>query len=219
MKCTSCNGTLNTNSNVCPYCGTRVEIDLKEINFRDLGPNPGLPCPSCTTPLSVVETDSVPKVTIERCPDCYGTFFNPGEIELLLEQHTTDFVWTDLQQLKTLGAEKSNHADMIEYLRCPFCQERMSRLNFGGRSGIILDRCGTHGVWVQNGEFQQISEWWRAGGKLIYEQHEKERTALLFTSGHEKTSSSSPPPLPEGAFIQDSNSPSILGTIAKFFSL
>jgi hypothetical protein len=41
--------------------------------------------------------------------------------------------------------------------------ERMSHLNFGGSSGVVIDSCGTHGVWLQSTELRQLMEWWRAG--------------------------------------------------------
>jgi Zn-finger nucleic acid-binding protein len=56
----------------------------------------------------------------------------------------------------------------------------MSPSNFGGRSGVILDHCGTHGVWLEGSELRRLAEWWRAGGKLIYQQHEAERTKQLY---------------------------------------
>ena len=95
MKCQQCTGHLNPKSNVCPYCGSRVEADLKSANFRDLGPNPDLPCPECREPLDVLEFDTNPRVAIERCKSCLGTFFNPGEIELLLQHYTTEVLWVD----------------------------------------------------------------------------------------------------------------------------
>jgi Zn-finger nucleic acid-binding protein len=55
----------------------------------------------------------------------------------------------------------------------------MSPHNFGGKSGVILDRCGTHGFWLDGGEYRRLAEWWRAGGKLIYQDNEAERTHWL----------------------------------------
>ena len=65
------------------------------------------------------------------------------------------------------------------------CSERMSHLNFGGRSGVIIDRCGTHGVWLEGSELRRLTEWWRAGGKLIYQQHEAERVKKLYAPMNE----------------------------------
>ncbi|MCW1921474.1 zf-TFIIB domain-containing protein [Luteolibacter arcticus] len=182
MKCTSCGGRLQGTMTFCPFCGVRQDVNLRQIHFRDLGADASLPCPHCSTPLDVIEfdTDTEPKIRIERCTTCYGTFFNPGELEALLEAQTNPLVWLDPAQINQIAADFSHNRDVIVYHRCPMCQERMSHLNFGGRSGVIVDRCGTHGVWLEGSELRRLTEWWRAGGKLIYQQHEAERVKKMY---------------------------------------
>jgi Zn-finger nucleic acid-binding protein len=163
----------------CPFCGVRQDVNLRQVHFRDLGTDASLPCPHCATPLDVIEFDTEPKIRIERCTTCYGTFFNPGELEALLEAQTNPLVWLDPAQLNQIAAD-FDHDREITYHKCPMCAERMSHLNFGGRSGVIVDRCGTHGVWLEGSELRRLTEWWRAGGKLIYQQHEAERAKKLY---------------------------------------
>lgn len=166
--------------NFCPFCGVRQEIDLRQVNFRDLGTDFSMPCPCCeNTALGVIEFDLEPKVTIERCQTCYGMFFNPGELEYLMEAQIHPTVWLDIEGLNQISADFGYHHEVI-YRKCPMCDERMSHINFGGRSGVILDQCGTHGVWLDGGELRRLTEWWRAGGKLIYQQHQQERAQRLF---------------------------------------
>jgi Zn-finger nucleic acid-binding protein len=162
----------------CPFCGVRQDVNLRQIHFRDLGTDAALPCPHCFTPLDVIEFDSDPKVHIERCTTCYGTFFNPGELEVLLDAQTNPFVWLDPVQLHQITKD-FDHDPEIAYRKCPICAERMSHINFGGRSGVIIDRCGTHGVWLEGSELRRLTEWWRAGGKLIYQQNEAERVKRI----------------------------------------
>jgi Zn-finger nucleic acid-binding protein len=40
----------------------------------------------------------------------------------------------------------------------------MTRMNFGRRSGIIIDACRAHGVWFDRGELDAILEFVRLGG-------------------------------------------------------
>lgn len=162
----------------CPYCGVRQDIDLRQMHFRDLGADHSLPCPQCETALNVVAFDTEPEVQVERCPTCFGSFFNPGELEFLLEQKTNPFVWIDLKQIEQIGTD-FGHQHEIVYRKCPMCAERMSHLNFGGKSGVILDQCGTHGLWVDGGELRRLMEWWRTGGKHIYQESEAKRARLL----------------------------------------
>lgn len=162
----------------CPFCGVRADVDLRQIHFRDLGTDASLPCPHCDSALGIIEFETDPKVRIERCPECLGMFFNPGELEFLLESETNPLVWLDPKQLDQIATDYGFHHEVI-YRKCPCCAERMSHLNFGGNSGVILDFCGTHGVWLESGELRRLLEWWRAGGKLFHQQHEEERARRL----------------------------------------
>jgi Zn-finger nucleic acid-binding protein len=163
----------------CPFCGVRQDVNLRQVHFRDLGTDASLPCPHCSIPLDVIEFETEPKIRIERCTTCYGTFFNPGELEALLEAQTNPLVWLDPAQLHQIATDFSHDGDVV-YRKCPMCAERMSHINFGGHSGVIVDRCGTHGVWLEGSELRRLTEWWRAGGKLIYQQHEAERVKKLY---------------------------------------
>lgn len=162
----------------CPFCGVRQEVNLRHVHFRDLGTDASLPCPHCSTALDVIEFDIEPKMRIERCTTCFGMFFNPGELGAMLDAQTNPLVWLDPVQLNQI-AEDFGHRHEIVYLKCPMCAERMSHLHFGGKSGVILDRCGTHGVWLEGSELRRLTEWWRAGGKLIYQAHEAARVKRM----------------------------------------
>jgi Zn-finger nucleic acid-binding protein len=50
----------------------------------------------------------------------------------------------------------------------------MNRSLFGKRSGVIIDRCRSHGTWLDPGELRQLLEWTRAGGGLRHEQQSQE---------------------------------------------
>ncbi len=182
MKCTSCGGALSGAMTFCPFCGVRQAIDLRQTHFREMSsPDQNLPCPGCETPMQVIEVDTLPPLHIERCGKCYGMFFNPGELEAVLNYKTEAAVRFDSVMLDQIHEDFGSHHEVV-YRKCPFCAERMSHLNFGGRSGVILDKCGTHGVWLDGGELRRLAEWWRAGGKLIHKKHEAERIGKLFIS-------------------------------------
>ncbi|MCH7225986.1 zf-TFIIB domain-containing protein [Haloferula sp. A504] len=178
MKCGHCGGRLEGNLTVCPFCSARQDVDLAQIHFRDLGNDGSMPCPGCESTLGTIEFDTDPAIRIERCESCLGLFFNPGELVALLQQKTNPLVWLDRQRLAEI-AENFGYNHEVVYLQCPVCRERMSHLNFGGQSGVILDRCGSHGVWVQGGELRRLLEWWRAGGKHIHQANEQEKAAEL----------------------------------------
>jgi len=51
------------------------------------------------------------------------------------------------------------------YRPCPVCGKLMHRLNFGRKSGIILDSCRPHGLWFDANELDAVVRWIRAGGE------------------------------------------------------
>ncbi len=165
----------------CPFCGVRQDIDLRQVHFRDLGTDASMLCPECSVPLGVIEMEAQPPLRIERCGTCHGAFFNSGELEASLEAQTNPLVWIDHVQLEQIAAD-FGYTHEVTYRKCPMCEERMSHLNFGGRSGVILDRCGTHGVWVEGGELRRLAEWWRAGGKHLHQQNEAEKAREIRAS-------------------------------------
>jgi Zn-finger nucleic acid-binding protein len=58
----------------------------------------------------------------------------------------------------------------ITYVRCPRCAKPMNRMNFGRRSGVIVDACRDHGTWLDAGELERVRDFVRAHG-LDGEQH------------------------------------------------
>ena len=50
----------------------------------------------------------------------------------------------------------------------------MNRSNFGSRSGVIVNACGDHGIWLDSGELRRLFEWKKAGGMLLHEQRQLE---------------------------------------------
>ena len=181
MKCTSCHGSLSLdNFLICPYCGTHQEIDLKSIHFRDLGPAQGMNCPRCVDPshpLGRVGLDLGGRdAEIERCGECQGLFFNPGELEAFLETQVASTLWTDLPRMDLIKEEiqKMPRPEENEgrfYIPCPQpgCGVSMNRRNFGRGSGLMIDSCMHHGNWLDGGELRALAGWWHAGGKFVHQ--------------------------------------------------
>jgi Zn-finger nucleic acid-binding protein len=53
----------------------------------------------------------------------------------------------------------------------------MNRVNFGARSGVIVDQCPRHGMWLEGGELRRLLEWRKAGGQILHERRRAERVA------------------------------------------
>jgi len=115
------------------------------------------------------------KFLIERCPNCLGLFFDPGELETLLEKSVSHVYDIDYSRLQELSRLKRHQDYPVTYIKCPVCKKLMNRINFGAQSGVILDKCRYHGVWLDGGELRQLLEWTKAGGQI---QHEKKQLEM-----------------------------------------
>ena len=150
---------------ICEYCGNRNDIDLNDLSFSSAKPHENRYCPSCEVPLITVNVGKGnKKIYIERCGGCFGLFFDKGELESLLEisidKASKEVDYRRLNQIM----EHPYHRDTLEYRRCPVCKTFMQRKNYRRHSGIIIDRCVEHGIWLDSGELLQIMDYIRLGG-------------------------------------------------------
>ena len=70
--------------------------------------------------------------------------------------------------------------DRIEYIPCARCGKLMVKKNYRHISGVIIDECGRHGVWLDNGELEKIRHFILDGGleKEQFREIEKNRAEL-----------------------------------------
>ena len=178
-NCINCGAPLTGNLLVCQYCQTRQDVDLSIIS-RYTVEKPGSEriCPRCHIPLQIIDLRLGGKFYVERCEDCLGLFFDPGELEALLDKTVTHVYEVDRQRLDEIQNVKRACEYPLGYIDCPVCQKLMNRINFGSRSGVIADKCRDHGLWLDGGELRQILEWVKAGGDLYHKQKQLENARL-----------------------------------------
>ena len=80
------------------------------------------------------------------------------------------------------GADKTQlpAPSKVRYVACPVCKKIMNRSNFAHRSGVVIDTCKGHGVWLEAGELGRALAFIDSGGldKLREEQaHEMTEAA------------------------------------------
>lgn len=100
-------------------------------------------CPRCThrPPLETVRRAGQ---ALESCGTCDGAF---------VARATLDQVSRDperrrrLREALAVDGPQTPVTHDVRYLPCAICDERMTRRNHGGRSGIIVDVCIHHGTW------------------------------------------------------------------------
>jgi Zn-finger nucleic acid-binding protein len=117
---------------------------------HDLGPL----CPRCTRLLHA--TDGPDLV----CGTCGGAFVDHGDLTARIDAARPGGPQPDAPR-HARGAPRERD---VHYARCPTCAQPMTRMNFGTRSGIILDVCRAHGTWFDHGELEAVLGFVREGG-------------------------------------------------------
>ncbi|MBT0653554.1 zf-TFIIB domain-containing protein [Geomobilimonas luticola] len=175
-NCTNCSAPLPPDSIRCDYCGSRNDIDLKGVHYYTTHEvATGRTCPRCNVGLTTIDLKLDGRFLIERCDECLGLFFDPGELEALLEATVTNVFAVDRSRLDTISTARRSNDYGVSYVKCPVCAKIMNRINFGTKSGVIVDRCKEHGVWLDGGELRHLFEWMKAGGKLLDQERQEER--------------------------------------------
>ncbi len=176
-RCSSCSAPLPANSNRCRYCGTRNDVDLSGQNYQVAQEFSNRICPHCDIPLQTILLKKANPLFIEHCTQCFGLFFDPGELEVLLEQSVSGAIHINLKHLVNINRDRYQGAKKVRYIKCPQCRNFMKRANFGYRSGVVINKCPIHGVWLDNGDLIHLLEWKKAGGQLLHKQHAKKTQA------------------------------------------
>jgi Zn-finger nucleic acid-binding protein len=182
-KCISCAAPLPANTNKCSYCGSYNDVDLNNRHsYTAIQRRPDRLCPHCEKPLQTININGT--VLIERCEYCFGLFFDPGEIDILLESTIPNVSDANRQYLDNINKDRHQANKKVKYIKCPVCRTFMNRRVFGHRSGVVVDRCKNHGIWLDSGEITHLMEWKKAGGQLL---HERTIQVEKRTSRHKMT--------------------------------
>lgn len=193
-------------SAVCPRCHSRMAADARfcmacggEVAPQSLAAAPvGAACPRCDGGL---RTRSLDTASVVECGACGGFWLAARDLDRLCEE--ADRQGLALRQL----AERPKPARAVEtnavrYLACIRCGDRMVRRNFGGSSGIILDVCRDHGVWLDHSEIEKALAFARTGGLMRARRLELER--LRAETDHALARRGSSAPMSPSAWPRDS---------------
>jgi Zn-finger nucleic acid-binding protein len=175
MNCPCCSAPLTEGDLHCSYCGSRLDVDLQGwARATSDGFRPDLSCPEGHGPLETIRIGAAADLPLDRCPVCLGMFLERGALDALLRQAVGPVWEVDTPLLNRLAENPRSGPGRLRYLPCPACGTMMNRSLFGRRSGVIVDRCRSHGTWLEAGELRQLLEWTRAGGALRHQEQEAE---------------------------------------------
>ncbi len=103
-------------------------------------------------------------VWVRECSKCHGLWV-PGErFESLVQRAIEASRQRTESGLATPVAARQSVDRNFRYRDCPVCHGRMYRKNYGKRSGVIVDWCGSHGTWLDADELEQIAAFIASGG-------------------------------------------------------
>jgi Zn-finger nucleic acid-binding protein len=158
--CASCFGLVFVGSKHCAHCGSAIATPDARVGDR--------PCPRGCGTLHHV---ALAGVELDECTRCSGVWLAAAVFRRLCaeEEQRAVFLGAELQARKTPAVS----APTVRYVPCPDCARLMNRVNFGKRSGIIVDGCSQHGTWFDADELRRVVEWVREGGLDRARTHER----------------------------------------------
>jgi len=101
-------------------------------------------CPKCHA--SMEEVTYGRDMTVDRCTNCKGIWFDTGEVEKLKGKWMSEFVDTG-------DPEIGKEHDKIEEIDCPRCGKRMEAVSDDKQKHIWYESCAEHGIYFDAGEF------------------------------------------------------------------
>ena len=158
--CASCFGLVFLGSRHCAHCGVAIAVADPREGERE--------CPrGCGT----LHRLALGGVELDECARCSGVWLTIEVFRRLCaeEERRAVFLGAEMQPRTTQAAATPT----VRYVPCPECARLMNRVNFGKRSGIIVDNCAQHGSWFDADELRRVVEWVRDGGLDRARTHER----------------------------------------------
>ncbi len=147
--CNHCGKRINAKSRTCPFCaGSLVD---------HLAPRTAV-CPRCEVTLKI----HIPHGDHEEydiCPKCGGLWLDAGEF-----RRATRKVDVHRHNKRKGDYLREPLRNPLNYIPCVRCGKAMNRKNFARISGVIIDECGGHGIWLDSGELEKIRHFIADGG-------------------------------------------------------
>jgi len=200
LRCPSCGAPCSPDARACPHC----DVELASVRCahcfalhfvgsrfcarcgRELAPEPLLdvrdaPCPRCSRPLRAATggaDESSRDGTIYECTGCGGLFVDKSSLERIVARANDDARRSGRAAHEFPPPSVARPVEPVHYVKCPACKGVMNRVNFGRRSGVVVDVCRQHGTWFDAGELTAAIEFVQSGGYEDSKQREAEDRAI-----------------------------------------
>jgi len=151
LICPECFARSSDDSRFCTACGVAFDPQpLVEEGHE-------LPCADCG---ALMPSRAVGDIPVNECPTCNGLWVRGERFDQLVARAVDAVRKSEQDALpgrtpRRAGANPA--AQAVRYRKCPECEAFMHRRNYRKCSGIILDRCASHGTWLDADELEEIA--------------------------------------------------------------
>jgi len=160
MNCIYCGAPLPLKGLNCNYCNRLNPLNAKLIEIEKTLDSQNS-CPCCKINLVNLKTETL---VLEYCKKCDGIFITEENFTKLIFYKVNPLSSFNPYYLRFIQDHPRDNRKKLQYYPCPICQENMYMVNYKKNSGVLLDICEEHGIWLDGGELQQIIEWYAVGG-------------------------------------------------------
>ena len=124
-------------------------------------------CPNCDSGLRTITYEGI---QIETCSGCGGEWLDESELGHVNRAREVRFDKEERRAVAEATRIKGVKLDDVDRdLTCPKCGGQTDAVNYGGDTGIIIDRCTScGGIWLGATELEKIQmvvEGWQDGLK------------------------------------------------------
>ena len=159
--CPVCAARIGDHQRFCHSCGTRIAPEAVAGGRTEFS------CPSCS-PARRLSSRRIPDATTAlamlECSSCAGIWLGHPTFDALQERARREVVPEPLAANGRPRTGRSPTPGKVTYRPCPVCRKLMVRRAFAGSSGVVLDVCGSHGLWFDAAELESTLAWIRGGG-------------------------------------------------------
>lgn len=132
-----------------------------------------LRCPTCQAELKPTIYEHA---HLEECPSCRGHFITSSALHSIAEAELLPRSDTQRAQAAALSGDESEISpDRRTPLGCPECGSAMERLVHALDSGVWIDRCVSHGIWLDRGELERLEAFTEAASRGLVDQQRHAR--------------------------------------------
>lgn len=110
-------------------------------------------CPHCKVKMYEKEYEAVP---VDICNICGGVWLDEDELYQIIQRREEVLTDKEREAVNPAEMKQTDPCDFAGSINCPVCGTVMSRLVYACVSGIVIDRCPQHGVWLDKGELEKI---------------------------------------------------------------